>query len=69
MGEKKIKARKLMDPIKRRMFEKRMSDRIEGANVDRVVCLNALLHSAKEVCGETIGRRKRDEKHGGGMKT
>ena len=45
-GEKKIKPWKLEDAIKRRMFEEGMSDRIEGANVDRAGLLNALLNSA-----------------------
>ena len=30
-GERKIKAWRLKDPIKRRAFEERVSDRIEGA--------------------------------------
>ena len=51
--EKKIKAWKLKDPIKRRMFEERMSDRIEGANVDHAGFSNPLSNSAWEVCRET----------------
>ena len=49
-----------MDPIKRRMFEERVSDKIEGANVDHAGFSNALLNSVREVCGETTGRRQRD---------
>ena len=67
-GEKKIKAWKLKDPIKRRMFVERVNDRIEGANVDHAGFSNALLNSAREVCGETTGRRQRIEKHGGVMR-
>ena len=59
-GEKKIKAWKLKDPIKRRMFEERVSDRIEGANVDHAGFSNALLNSTREVWGETAGRRQRN---------
>ena len=44
------------------MFEERVSDRIEGANVDHAGFSNALLNSAREVCGETTGRRQRDKK-------
>ena len=58
--DKKIKAWKLKDPIKRRMFEERVSDRIEGAYVDHAGFSNALLNSAREVCEETTGRRQRD---------
>ena len=42
------------------MFEERVSDRIQGANVDHPGFSNALLNSARKVCGETIGRRQRD---------
>ena len=42
------------------MFEEKVSDRIEGANVDHTDLSNALLNSAREVCGETTGRRQRD---------
>ena len=42
------------------MFEERVSDRIEGANVDHAGFSNALLNSVREVCGETTGRRQRD---------
>ena len=35
--EKKIKAWKLKDPINRKLFEERASDRIEGANVNHAV--------------------------------
>ena len=42
------------------MFEDRMSDKIEGANVDHTGSSNALLNSAREVCGETIGRSQRE---------
>ena len=56
---KKIKAQKLKDPIKRRMFEETVSDKIEGANVNHAGLSNTLLNSAREVCGETIGRRQR----------
>ena len=59
-GDKIIKAWKLKDPMKRRMFEERVSDRIEGANVDYGGFSNTLLNSAREVCGETTGRRQRD---------
>ena len=55
----KIKAWKLKDPINRRMFEERVSDRIEGANADHDGLSNALLNSAREVCGETTGKRQR----------
>ena len=58
-GEKKIKAWKPKDRIKRRMAEERMSDRI-GANVDHAALSNALLNSAREVCGEIAGRRQRN---------
>ena len=46
--------------IKRRMFLKRVNDRIEGANVDHAGFSNALLNSAREVCGKTTRRRQRD---------
>ena len=55
-----MKAWKLKDPITRRMFEERVSDRIEGANVGHASFSNALFNSAREVCGETTGRRQRD---------
>ena len=42
------------------MFEERVSDRIEEANVDHADVSNVLLSSTREVCGETIGRRQRD---------
>ena len=45
-GRKKIRAWKLNDPIKRRMFEVRVSDRIEKANVEHAGLLNAMLNSA-----------------------
>ena len=44
------------------MFEERVSDRIEEANVDHAVFSKALLNSAREVCGETTGGRQRDRK-------
>ena len=59
-GEKKIKAWKLKDPIKRRMFEERVSDRNERANDDHGGFSNALLNSTREVYGETTGRRQRE---------
>ena len=37
-----------------------MNDRIEGANVDHVGFSNALLNSAREVCGKITERRQRD---------
>ena len=43
------------------MFEERVSDRIEGANVDHAGFSNALLNSARKVSGEITGRRQRDE--------
>ena len=49
-GERKIKAWKLNNPIKRRMFEERKSVRIEGANVDHSGFSNILLNSAREGC-------------------
>ena len=56
------------------MFEKneeclkRVSDRIEGKNVDHAGLLKTLLNSAREVYGERTRRRQREtEKHGGGM--
>ena len=42
------------------MFEERVSDRIEGANVDHAGFSNALLNSTREVWGETAGRRQRN---------
>ena len=39
------------------MFEERVRDRIEGANVEHAGFSNALLNSAREVCGETTGRK------------
>ena len=59
-GDLKSKAWKLKDPIKRKMFEERVSDRIKGANVDHAGVSNALLNSTREVYGETTGRRQRD---------
>ena len=56
-GEKKIKAWKLKNPIKRRMFVERVNDRIEGANVDHADFSNALLNSARKSV-ETTGRRQ-----------
>ena len=44
------------------MFEEKVSDRIEGANADHDGLSNALLNSAREVCGETTGKRQRDRK-------
>ena len=55
--EKKIKAWKRKDSIKRRIFRKRVSDRLERANADHAGLSNASLNSAREVCGETTGRR------------
>ena len=49
LEEGKIKAWKLKDPIKRRMFDERVSDKI-GANVDHAAISNALLNSTREVC-------------------
>ena len=47
---------------------KRVSDRIEGANVDHAGLSNALLNSAREVYGERKRRKQREtEKCGGGM--
>ena len=43
------------------MFEKRLSDRLEGTNVDHARLPNALLNFAREVCGEKIGRRQTDK--------
>ena len=57
--EKKVKVWKLKHPIKRKMVEERVSDRIEGANVDHAGFSNALLISARKGCGETTGRKKR----------
>ena len=57
-GEKKIKAWKFKDLIKRRTFQGKVSDRIEGANVDHAGLVNALLNSAREICQETTGRRQ-----------
>ena len=48
------------DPIKRRTFVERVSNRIEGANVDLAGFSSALLNSAREICGETTGRRQRE---------
>ena len=42
------------------MFEERVSDRIERGNVSYAGFLNALLNSAREVCGETTWRTLRD---------
>ena len=55
-----MKAWKLKDPIKRRMFEQRVNDKVEGANVDHAGFSNALLNSTREFCGETTGRRQRN---------
>ena len=57
--ERKIKAWKLKDSIKRRIFEERVSDRIEEENFDHAGLPNALLNSEREVCGDTTGRRQR----------
>ena len=58
-GKKKIKAWKLKDPIKRRMFLERVNDRIKGANVDHAGFSNAFLNSARVACGETTWRKQR----------
>ena len=46
--------------IRRRIFQERVNDRIEGANVTHGLS-KALLNSAKEVCGETTAKRQRDK--------
>ena len=56
----KIKAWKLKDPIKRRMFEGRVSDRIKGTNTDHAGFSNALLNFAsllRESMEETERKR------------
>ena len=54
--------RKPKNPIKRRMFEERVTDRIEGLNADHAGLSDTLLNFAREVCGEITGRRQRDRK-------
>ena len=62
-GEKQIKAWKVNDPISREeCLKKKVSDRIEGEKFDRAGLSNALCNSAREVCGETTGRRQRARK-------
>ena len=42
------------------MFVRRVNNRTVGANVDHAGFLNALLNSAKDICGEIMGRRQRE---------
>ena len=42
------------------MFEERVSDRRERANIDHAGFSNALLNSTREVSGRTTGRGERE---------
>ena len=62
--EKRMKTWKLRDDTQRRIFEEKVSERVEreraeGENVERDRFTNAVLDSAKEICGETKGGRQR----------
>ena len=64
---KEIKTWKLKDIFKRRLFEERVSNRIEGANIDQAGLLNALLYSAREVWRDSWEETE-IEKNGGEMR-
>ncbi len=53
---------KLKNEQRRKQFEERLQENIAGAAVDWKGLSNAVMETAREVCGESRGQRHRERK-------
>ncbi len=60
-GEKRIKLWKLKNEQRRKQFEERLQENI-GAIAGWMGLINAVMETAREVCGESKGQRHHERK-------
>ncbi len=61
-GEKRIKMWKLKNEQSRKQFEERLQENIAGATEGLMGLNNAVMETAREVCGEPRGQRHHKRK-------